>query len=107
MSLVDPHLFLMSCLADFYLILYLFLFFSRAAFSIPPLFSLLIPCLTLFPVSFLLSFRPPHLGLDFVLALDLDLVSFFGLYPFLLPQGQTSVNTVFCYPSVRLSFVLW
>jgi hypothetical protein len=52
--------------------LYLFLSYHFLHTS-PPLFSLLPPCPTLFlfPNS---SPSAPHLGLDFVLALDLDLV---------------------------------
>ncbi len=98
-SLVYPHLFLMSYLVDFYLDFIPLFVSSCVALSIPLSLPLLSPTTLPHPVSlsFFLSFRP-HLGLD--------LVFFFGLYPCLLSQAKTSMNTLFCYPSVRLSFVL-
>jgi hypothetical protein len=62
------HVFL-SCFVDFYLDYIPLFFSSHVAFSIPSL------TLFLLPSSFVLSFRP-HLGLEFVLALNLFLVLF-------------------------------
>jgi hypothetical protein len=104
-SLVYLHLFLMSCLVEFYL--YLVFFFSPSLPSpyLPSSLSyhLASPCSFFLPR---LLPPPPRYGHCFTFGFRLGLV--FSLSPFLLSQAETSVNALFLsvpFFSVVLCFV--
>ncbi len=84
--LVYAHLFLMSWLVEFYLYLLSLLWFP------PALLSPYLPSSLSYHLAS--SFRPHH-DMDFVEALDLDLVLFLVFYLFLLSQAETFVNAIF------------
>ncbi len=102
MSLVYPHLFLMS------FALWISIFTSYLFLSPPALLSPYLPSSLSYRLASFCSFflppilPPPRVGLCFSFVFRLGLV--FGLSPFLLSQAETSVNARY-YPSVRLSFV--
>ena len=97
----------MSCLVHVYLDFLTLVVSSRVAFSVPPsTFSILPPCLTLFLCSSSSPSVPPlRLEVCFRFGRRRSLV--LGLYSLLLYQAETSVNTLFCHPSVRLSKLLF